>query len=80
LFFTYGEFKHHNVMVLDGHISGLLDWECAGDYLQFTAALRFGQKEFWWNVMVMRLGSDRYAAELVGERALVSLTVDSWVW
>jgi aminoglycoside phosphotransferase (APT) family kinase protein len=28
--FTHGDLKHHNIMVLDGHISGFLDWESVG--------------------------------------------------
>ncbi|KAF2469516.1 uncharacterized protein BDR25DRAFT_335025 [Lindgomyces ingoldianus] len=81
--FTHGDLKHHNVMVLDGHISAFLDWESAGwypDYWEFTTPLRYGPKDFWWNAMVRRLGGENYVTELESEKALVALTVDSWVW
>ncbi|KAF2245033.1 kinase-like protein [Trematosphaeria pertusa] len=81
--FTHGDLKHHNIMVLDGHISGFLDWESAGwypDYWEFTTPLRFGPRDFWWNELVWRLGGDKYAAELESEKALVPLTVDAWAW
>ncbi|KAF2677762.1 hypothetical protein K458DRAFT_349534 [Lentithecium fluviatile CBS 122367] len=81
--FTHGDLKHHNIMVLDGHISGFLDWESAGwypDYWEFTTPLRFGPRDFWWNELVWRLGGEKYAAELESEKALVPLTVDSWAW
>ncbi|KAF2685049.1 hypothetical protein K458DRAFT_417148 [Lentithecium fluviatile CBS 122367] len=71
--FTHGDLKHHNIIVLDGHISGFLDWECAGWYPDYW-------ESFWWNELVWRLGSGKYAAELESEKALVPLTVDSWAW
>jgi Ser/Thr protein kinase RdoA (MazF antagonist) len=52
---THGDLKHHNVMVLDGHVSGFLDWESAvwyPDYWVFTTPLRFGPRAFWWNALV----------------------------
>lgn len=81
--FTHGDLKHHNILVLDGHVSGFLDWESAGwyrDYWEFTTPLRFGLMDFWWSQMVWRLGGDKYEADLESEKALVALTVDSWVW
>ncbi|KAA8627746.1 aminoglycoside phosphotransferase [Pyrenophora tritici-repentis] len=50
--FTHGDFKHHNVMIMNGHITAFLDWESAGwypDYWEFTTLLRFGRKDHWWN-------------------------------
>lgn len=81
--FTHGDFKHHNIMVHNGHISGFLDWESAGwypDFWEFTTPLRFGPIDFWWNTLVLRLGGSKYLDELESERALVPLTVDAWVW
>jgi hypothetical protein len=81
--FTHGDLKNHNVMVLDGHVSGLLDWESTGwypDYWEFTTPLRFGPRDFWWNKWVWSLGGEVYAKELDCEKALVPLTVDSWAW
>ncbi|KAH4007751.1 hypothetical protein HBI13_149880 [Parastagonospora nodorum] len=81
--FTHGDLKHHNIMVLNGHISGFLDWESAGwypDYWEFTTPLRFGPRDFWWNELLWSLGGEEYAVELESEKALVPLTVDAWAW
>jgi hypothetical protein len=81
--FTHGDLKHHNIMVLDGHISAFLDWESAGwypDYWEFTTPLRFSRNDHWWTKLVLRLGGEKYAVELESERALVPLTVDCWAW
>ncbi|KAF2645999.1 phosphotransferase family protein [Massarina eburnea CBS 473.64] len=80
--FTHGDFKHHNVMVHNGHVSGFIDWEAAGwypDYWEYTTQLRFAPDDFW-SALVLRLGGEKYLAELESEKALVPLTVDSWVW
>ena len=40
--FTHGDLHFHNVIVKDGHISGIIDWECAGwypEYWDYTRAL-----------------------------------------
>ncbi|KAH5112452.1 hypothetical protein HBH71_161290 [Parastagonospora nodorum] len=80
--FTHGDLKHHNIMILNGHSSGFLDWESTGwypDYWEFTTPLRFGPRDFW-NELVWRLGGEKYAVELESEKALVPLTVDAWAW
>ncbi|EFY94770.1 phosphotransferase family protein [Metarhizium robertsii ARSEF 23] len=28
--FTHGDFAFHNISVYSGHVSGFIDWECAG--------------------------------------------------
>ncbi|KAJ0425351.1 phosphotransferase family protein [Aspergillus carlsbadensis] len=77
--FTHGDLKHHNLMVQGGRITGFLDWESAGwypDYWDFTTALRFTPKDYWWYGFVLRFGGERYLVELDCDRALNSLTVD----
>ncbi|KAF2785466.1 kinase-like protein [Melanomma pulvis-pyrius CBS 109.77] len=81
--FTHGDLKHHNIMVHDGHVSGFIDWESAGwypDYWEFTTALRYCRKNFWWYEFVSQLGGSEYSNEMESERALTSLTVDSYTW
>ena len=81
--FTHGDLKHQNIMVANGQITALLDWESAGwypDYWELTTPLRFGPRDFWWNQLVWRLGGEKYAAELESEKALVPLSVDAWAW
>ena len=80
--FTHGDLALHNVMVHDGHISGFIDWECAGwypDYWEFTTPLRWPSRDHEGGALFMRLGGNRYKEELEAERALKSLTVDSWI-
>ena len=83
IIFTHGDLKHHNILVQDGHVTGFLDWESAGwypEYWEFTTALRFVQRDFWWYNFVLGLGGGRYSNELECERALTSLTSDSYSW
>jgi serine/threonine protein kinase len=82
--FTHGDIKHHNILVdEEGHITGFLDWESAGWYPQFweyTTALRFLPKGFWWCEFLMKAGAERYLEESECERALTNLTADSYSW
>ncbi|KAI9861851.1 MAG: hypothetical protein M1824_001962 [Vezdaea acicularis] len=80
--FTHGDLKAHNILVdEDYHLSGFLDWECAGwcpDYWDFTTAMRFG-RDSWWYQAISILGGDKYMPELEYDRALNKLTVDSYI-
>lgn len=81
--FTHGDLKHHNIMVYNGHISGLLDWESAEwypDYRECTTSLRFTREEFWWFDFAVRLGGQKYLVELECERALTWLTSQTYFW
>ncbi|PYI13133.1 kinase-like protein [Aspergillus violaceofuscus CBS 115571] len=81
--FSHGDLKHHNILVKNGKVTALLDWESAGwypDYWDFTTALRFARKDFWWYEFVLGLGGDAYLAELDCDRALNSLTSASYYW
>ncbi|KAF2759038.1 kinase-like protein [Pseudovirgaria hyperparasitica] len=81
--FTHGDLKHHNIMVHEGRVSGFIDWESAGwypDYWDYTTAMRYMPEDFWWFKFVSQLGGSKYREEMVYERALLKLTVDSWVW
>lgn len=79
--FTHGDLKHHNVMIFNGHIT-LLNWESAGwypDYWEFTTPMRLFMEDFWWYQLISRVGGEKYMAELECERALFSLSVNSWI-
>lgn len=82
--FTHGDIKHHNILVdEEGHITGLLDWESAGWYPEFweyTTALRFVPKDFWWYEFLMKAGAQQYLEESECEKALTNLTADSYSW
>lgn len=81
--FTHGDFYMHNILIHDGHISGLIDWETAGwypDYWEFTTPLRWASQLHEWRHLLLRLSSNAYERELEAERAIRALTVDSWIW
>jgi hypothetical protein len=78
--FTHGDFAVHNILVHRGHVSGMIDWESAGwypEYWEFTTPLR------WPSCIpasfIGPLVKGRYEEELEAERAIMSLTIDSWV-
>ena len=79
--FTHGDFKHHNILIDEGgNLAGILDWESAGwcpEYWEFGTAMRFGQGSFWYYIS-SKLGGERYLAELVCDKDLNRLTVDSY--
>lgn len=73
----------HNILVGDdGHLSGMLDWESAGwypEYWEYTTAMRFG-RDSWWFRAVSWIGGSEYLEELDYDRALNSLTVDTYAY
>ena len=81
--FTHGDLMDHNIMVQDGHITGIIDWETAGwlpDYWEFTTALR-GPKwhpEPPWRSFMRSLPSYHYDKEYDCECSLWELTQDSF--
>lgn len=75
--FTHGDLKHHNIMVHNGHVSGFIDWECAGwypDYWEFTTALRRTSKDFWWYDFVTCLAGGGMEHAMKSEMALQAVT------
>lgn len=81
--FTHGDFKHHNIMVDGGRITGFLDWESARwypEYWEFTTARRYIRENFWWYTFVSELGGDEYVEEQECEKSLTSLTSASYYW
>ena len=83
--FTHGDLMHHNIMVQDGHITGIIDWEAAGwlpEYWEFTTALR-GPKMYEeppWRRFIRSLPSYHYDTEYDCEWSLWQLTQDSFGW
>lgn len=81
--FTHGDLMHHNILIHEGHVSAILDWEASGwypEYWEYTTALRFQRRGSWWFELVERLGGGRYFEELECERYLAALTSESYCW
>lgn len=81
--FTHGDLLPHNIMVSDGHISGVIDWECAGwlpEHWEYTSAVRFRRFDPWWSDLVLSLAGYRYPRELESESAKALLTEWSFSW
>ncbi len=81
--FTHGDLKHHNIMVHNGYVSRFIDWGSTGwypDYWEYTTALRFCQKGFWWYKFVSQLTGSEFTEEMESEQAFTALTVDSYAW
>ncbi|EIM84492.1 kinase-like protein, partial [Stereum hirsutum FP-91666 SS1] len=76
--FTHGDLWHHNIMVHDGHITGIIDWEYAGwlpEYWEYTTIMRW--TTFPWSKFLGSLPGYRYNRELESDSALARLSVDS---
>jgi len=81
--FTHGDLLHHNILVHNGHVSAILDWEAAGwlpEYWEFTTAWRFMRPGSWWHDFVRDLGVGSYLKEFECEKALAALTSCSYYW
>ncbi|EXJ92451.1 hypothetical protein A1O3_01002 [Capronia epimyces CBS 606.96] len=81
--FTQGDFKAHNIRISeDAHLTGFIDWESAGwcpEYWEFTTSMRWGFGTWWYQVTNF-LGGHQYLEELKCDKALNSLTVDSYAF
>ena len=68
--FTHGDIAPHNILVLyDGRIGGLIDWEAAGyypEYWEYTTAYGLAKKG-WWYDLVRELAHGRSTAEHEGD-------------
>jgi hypothetical protein len=82
--FTHGDISPHNILVLDdGSVSALLDWEAAGwypEYWEFTTAWRWEEAGSWGYEIVKELADGNYVEELEGDLAVRMLTADSMAW
>ncbi|EMD31209.1 hypothetical protein CERSUDRAFT_60327, partial [Gelatoporia subvermispora B] len=77
--FTHGDLWHHNIMIHNGHISGIIDWEWSGwfpEYWEFTSIMRWTRAS--WSRFLSTLPQYHYDAELESEIALVTMSADSF--
>ena len=79
--FTHGDLDLHNIIVKDGHISGIIDWECAGwmpEYWEFAVILRCFDSKSEWHRLIKTVPSFKYEIEMAADVALVSTTFNSY--
>jgi len=78
--FTHGDLNPWNILVHDGHVSAILDWETAGwypEYWEFTTAWRYTSPGDWWYEIVEELAEGKYLQERLGDLAVRALTSDA---
>lgn len=76
--FTHGDLYRHNILVHDGRLSGIIDWECAGwlpEYWDYTTmTVRAYSITTDWNTAIYTAPGFKYAQELDADYALVCAT------
>ncbi|KAH9831368.1 kinase-like domain-containing protein [Rhodofomes roseus] len=88
---SHGDLAPHNILVMDGHITGVIDWEAAGwypEYWEYTTMLKGLQltagpdgqivPKTAWQRLVLSLPSFCYATEYDLEWSLWWLTMANW--
>ncbi|KAK7681963.1 hypothetical protein QCA50_014926 [Cerrena zonata] len=81
--FTHGDLHLHNIIVKDGHISGIIDWECAGwmpDYWEFGVSLRVHPPTSEWYTHLRAITSFKYEMEMAADRVLARTTDQSYTY
>lgn len=82
--FTHGDLMHHNILVHNGHLSAILDWEAAGwlpEYWEFTSGARLMRPGSWWyDCMKESLKLGGYPKEFECANALIPLTSGAYCW
>ncbi|KAF8065063.1 kinase-like domain-containing protein [Lyophyllum atratum] len=81
--FAHGDLYRHNILVQDGHLSGIIDWECAGwlpEYWDYTTMALRGYKapSSTWHSALYSNPAFRYHEELECEHVLVIATEASF--
>jgi len=67
--YTHGDLNSNNIIVNDGHVVGILDWEWSGffprwwEYVKFRAGLSIWIDREWWDLLEFRLEKHSEAYE-----------------
>ncbi|KAI5118015.1 hypothetical protein M0805_003452 [Coniferiporia weirii] len=71
--FTHGDLQNHNIMVHNGHISGIIDWE----YALMSRSLN---QKWWWPQFCRKLPGYKYEREFECYVAAWKLAENSFSW
>ncbi|KZF26914.1 kinase-like protein [Xylona heveae TC161] len=72
--FSHGDLSQHNILVKDGQITGLLDWEYAGWYPEYWDYIKFFErpcKNRDWKNYARRIFPQSYDTELAYHQAIL---------
>jgi len=72
--FSHGDLQPENILIHEGHVSGVIDWECAGWYPYFwndyIATLKWDPENPWQKVVVPAMLEYQYPREVFAFRHL----------
>lgn len=80
--FTHGDLWDHNIMVNQGHITGIVDWEWAGwlpEYWEYTSILQWTGIRVPWALRLASLPGYKYSEEMEYDLALIALSDSSFL-
>ncbi|KAK0186168.1 hypothetical protein F5146DRAFT_171719 [Armillaria mellea] len=80
--FTHGDLWDHNIMVDQGHITGIVDWEWAGwlpEYWEYTSILQWIGIQMPWILRLATLPGYKYSEEMKCDLALIALSDDTFL-
>lgn len=69
--FSHGDLNLHNIIVKDGNIVGLLDWECAGWYPEYWEYIKFCHASLYdptWHKCGLTIFPKTYPDELIKDQ------------
>jgi aminoglycoside phosphotransferase len=71
--FSHGDFAQHNILVQDGRVTGLIDWEYAGWYPEHWEYIKFFERpcEKGWKDCAEDIFPEAYYDELACHQAII---------
>ncbi|KAG6819906.1 hypothetical protein H0H93_007543 [Arthromyces matolae] len=80
--FAHGDLYFHNILVKDGHLSGIIDWECAGwlpEYWDYAYMLaRSFHNPTDWSFAIYDNPAFKYYEELICDSEVVDISIGAW--
>ncbi|GJJ11016.1 hypothetical protein Clacol_005245 [Clathrus columnatus] len=81
---THGDLYRHNILVKDGHLSGIVDWECGGwlpEYWDYTTMLFRSHSvtpKDLWNKLIEENPGFTYVGEFAVDYEIIGATEDGF--